>query len=321
MNIRINKFKLLQQTVEAHQATFDALAQNLNGVKRSIRQIDPQLLGEKRYEEKGHWEVTKKVYDAWYALNHLCLAEAIEDLNESKEVLEGHLTAIEGVRSKIRRIDPKFLGEARYDAKTSVPARKAMDAFYSLKRLVLSPKIRPLCATLENQFAAVQKEISGASAENINSKSSSSSFEKLKISEHEKKQLRTFIPMVANDSIAALIGKLSTLLAAKRELHSLHPLKSLEFILNDPDLRKNIVTISKNSQRWVGVWGVAKGFKPQTAEKLKVYQEKDNSVIPCIPEFAKSLGLNKTQQVTITTLAKEGKWEEFIQSLVEFAKT
>lgn len=143
-----------------------------------------------------------------------------------------------------------------------------------------------------------------------------SPFARLTISEEEKEKLRIFIPMVANDSIPTLISKLGTLLDAKKKLHSLHPLKSFEFMLNDPALRECICRISKNSQRWIGVW-VAKGFKPQTAEKLQEYHAQ-GAVIPCLPEFAKSIGLTEQQELKISSLAEQGQWEEMLQALVDF---
>jgi hypothetical protein len=104
-------------------------------------------------------------------------------------------------------------------------------------------------------------------------------------------------------------------MAAKKQMNALHPLKSLEFIFNDPDLRKDMVIMSQNSQRWVGVWPIAKGFRPQTADKLKEYHQR-GAIMPHLPSFCKSIGLNQEQELAIMIQAREGRWEEFIQSLV-----
>lgn len=138
------------------------------------------------------------------------------------------------------------------------------------------------------------------------------------MSADEKAQVKNLIRMVANDSIPSLIGQLSQLMAAKRKLYKIHPLRSFEFMLNDPDTVKNLGILSKTPERWVGVpfFAPNKGFKPQSAEKFRTYHAQGD-VLPHLPEFIKSIGLKQKQAIDVSQLAHAGKWSEMIQYLLE----
>ncbi len=223
---------------------------------------------------------------------------------------------LDEVKQKIRKIDPALLGEKRVqNDHLWVLIKKIIDLFYCLKNYIYKPKISELLAlkeALEARCTAIKPPSPPTDRKEAKV---TPSIDSLAISEEEKAQIKKLIPMVAKESISALIKQLGTLLAAKKQMNALHPLKSLEFIFKDPVLRKDMGIMSQNSQRWVGIWAIAKGFRPQTAEKLKEYHRR-GSIMPYLPGFCQSIGLNQEQELKIMGLAKEEKWEDFIQTLV-----
>lgn len=117
-----------------------------------------------------------------------------------------------------------------------------------------------------------------------------------------------------------MIPKLRQIFAAKAELENLHPLKSLSEIMKDPALKRNLLTIKQDHEKWVGrnifLWGFVKGFLPNTAEKLQSYDQR-SSLVPYLPGFARSIGLNAQQEQRLTALAQARQWEQFVIALSE----
>lgn len=228
------------------------------------------------------------------------------------------------VKAKIRKIDPALLGESRYPRENLFKVvKKIIDLFYKLKNFLYKSRIKELQSSLEalnaHRTDMETQQQSGQTAPVPHPLQPAITIENLPISEEEKTQIGRLIPMVAEDTIRMLIGKLPTLMEAKRKMNALHPLKSLEFIFKDPKLSQNMVTMSKTASRWVGIWGIAKGFKPQTAEKLKAYHEQ-GKIMPYFPSFCTSIGLNEEQKQRFTLFAEGGKWEEMLQALVDNSK-
>ncbi len=285
--------------IQHHKTISDFIEPRLNNVKANIRLIDPSLLGEKRYDGDAYCQVTKKIFDLLCFLKWLICYPLVKKWNETRAGLENRLADLEAVKTIIRRIDPQLLGEATSSWRV---VRPVLNVFYFMKRQAFRCSLISLGNELEKQLGPIQCV--------------ATTYAELPMSNEEKGQVKKLIQMVANDSIPSLIKRLGQLLEAKRKLYGIHPLKSFEFMLNDPEVLKNLKKLSQTPERWDGVPLIAKGFKPQSAEKFRKYHAQ-GSVLPYLPDFIKSLGLSKSQAKTISALAQAGKWEEMIQALVD----
>lgn len=331
----IGELKLSKQTVEAHRTVFEAQTQKLEDVKKEIRQIDPQLLGEKRYEDNAHWRVTKLVYDFCYLIKDLFKFSKIKELTATKtnfeaavtltgNTLRGYEDAHEMLTSSTvvqQEAAVNHVTKALADLKEVI---KSTTYRWPISLVVPTENMERRVATLESNKALFEQCLADT-LEALDEKAVEvSPFDKLKISDEEKKQIRILFPSVANDTVLQLIPKLRQIFAAKAKLEPLHPLKSMEDILKDKGLRENFLKIKSEKEKWIGrdvfLWGFVPGFVPNTAEKLKKYHEQ-GAIVPCLPGFALSLGLTQEQQDQLTTQATAGKWEDFVESLAAFAPT
>ncbi|MBS0628971.1 MAG: hypothetical protein JSS30_01960 [Verrucomicrobia bacterium] len=278
--------------IQCHQAISDFIQPRLEKVKQDIRLIDPSLLGERRYEENAHYLVVKKIIDLIHSIKRLLSPSKVKKLTETKEIFEKNLSDLDTIKARIREIDPGLIGE---ESTSRLPA---------FQRLYYRSELNALGTELEKQLAKLQ--------------AATVSYEELPFSDEDKAQVKKLIQMVANDSIPSLISKLGELMAAKKKLYGIHPLKSFEFMLNEPDVSKNLARLSKTPERWVGVpiFAPNKGFRPQSAEKFRRY-DTQGLIQPYFPEFVKNLGLSSAQAKIVSTLAQEEKWDEMIAVLVE----
>jgi hypothetical protein len=327
----------------------------LTETERSIRLIDPQLLGEKRYAENAHWKMTRLVYDFCYFIQNLWKSDTICLLKENLERAKHNLTTteaayanskqiLEGLEGLLKQRVSQLSAQKQQQEEALAALDKTSEPIPNTSRIGalwtrywsnptqhqenttrLAREKQALQAQIEATVLELQPLIDYTKASEIPAPvevKPTISFDQLKIDEAQKALMMETIPVVANGSILDLIPKIPTFLRAKETLGPLHPLKSLEEILTNPTLCKCLVTISQNPTKWKGKWifgyGQVDGFLQSTAKRLEKYHEK-GAVIPYIPGFAKALGLTADQEAKLLPLATEQNWEGFVTEMAAIA--
>jgi len=328
--------------LDANQAQLVAQNQKLLVTKHEIVQIDPQLMDEARYD-KNTCCILKILYIVYYFLKDICYHSTIKDLKNRVTHISQELAAAEQQlatsRQRLDALNREFQAQkAALQTTLSAEQRelgttlrqinelkidetahwwitnKILQVFYSRRTPELN-LLNQRKIDSEARIANTQREL--APFLEYEPPEPASLFQQLQISEEEKQQLQTVVSILANNNVLQIIPKLPTLFSAKAKLAILHPLKSLEELVKNPN---NLLIIKKEPAKWIGrevrIWGFVPGFRAQTAEKLQKF-DKQASLIPYLPGFAKSLGLNAQKEQEITTLAQNGQWEQFIEALLE----
>ncbi len=275
------------------------------------------------------------------------LALAQTNHNRQMELLQARIPTLEGEErlqrvdlenrtQKIRALNPAALGEDRFNRSLHWRITNLCLAifYFFYDRYYVNDLCRDLQGRVDAQYAlqVTLKELQllqefittmpkiakeePAPMERPRPTPTIDPFSKLTISEGQKRQLHYLLPLVANSNTADLVWNIKALSAARRDLEPLHPLKSLEVIVKE--LKAHLVTIKNTPDKWNGrqfpFYGSVGGFCPSTAEKLQRYHAQ-GSILPCLPGFAKSVGLTEAQETRLTTLAQQGQWQQFVSEI------
>jgi len=259
----------------------------LNKVEKRLRRIDPSLLG----ESGSLCSTIKKII----------LYPVVKKLIQSKIDLDSF-------KSRLRAIDPQLVGEARYDpGVVNFILSPAIKLYYLFNRQFYSSTLPTLGEEIQQKFGPIQGTYS---------------YKYISLAEEQKDLIRRYAEIGAKYSPLQVIASTSEISQAKEKLNRIHPLKWLEFMFSDPTALNHLKQISQSKERWVGITILGRkidGFKPRTAARL-MRMQKRGQILPHLFSFIKNLKLDHEQSKVITALAKKGKWEEIIQSLVDFKK-
>jgi len=355
----INLLTDAKRNFESQSAAQTLATTFLHQTEQSIRLIDPQLLGEKRYDASAHWEITQKVYDFCYFIKNLWHRDSISLLKGNLERAKRNITATgDAVEESKKMVDGLTQLLTNRIAQLSAQKREQEEALAALEK-PSSPDIKPSgftqkCRalmssywnapsqsqehearlaqekqTLRSRIEATDKELQPlidytkeAGAPAPMEVKPTIGFDQLTIEDSQKALMMETIPVVAHGTILDLIPKIPKFLQAKETLGPLHPLKSLEEILTNPSLRDSLIAISKNSTKWKGKWIFGYGQVDgflQSTSKRLEKYHAQGEIIPFIPGFAKALGLTADQEAKLMQFASNQNWEGFITEIADIA--
>ena len=117
-----------------------------------------------------------------------------------------------------------------------------------------------------------------------------------------------FIVETSAKGLASAIPNVIALYNAKDLTHHIHPLRFLQFIFQDPDLKKNFFSIPEKI--WDSYFGW-NGFKHGLIETLK---RSENEIQPYLAEFAKALNASKKEYVHswLFIASQKNDWLNFV---------
>lgn len=129
----------------------------------------------------------------------------------------------------------------------------------------------------------------------------------LPVSESEKKDITFILKTLAQKSLASLWSYKSQLEYAGDRIDHLHPLRFLECIFTDNELKVYIYNIKKRGG-WV--WSeFIKGFKDSLQEESDIGNLKDEF----LKDFVKKIGVELS---LVYGVAQQQKWEDFVKTLI-----
>ncbi len=127
------------------------------------------------------------------------------------------------------------------------------------------------------------------------------------VSESDKEDIRYILKSLAEKSLTSLWGMKSKLEAAGERIDHLHPLRFLECIFTDDELKVYIYNIKKRGS-WV--WGeFIKGFKDTFQEESEIGNIKEEY----LQDFVNNLGIELS---LVYDLFQSKRWEDFVKTLI-----
>lgn len=129
----------------------------------------------------------------------------------------------------------------------------------------------------------------------------------LAVTEAEKKDIRFIMKTLSQKSLTSLWGYKTQLENAGDRIDHIHPLRFLECIFSDDELKVYIHNIRKRGS-WV--WGeFIKGFKDSLQEEAEIGNLKDEYLNDFVSHIGIEIGL-------IYNIVKARKWEDLIKTLI-----
>ena len=129
----------------------------------------------------------------------------------------------------------------------------------------------------------------------------------LKATESEKEDLRFILKTMATNSVAGVLKYRSQLEAAGDRIDRLHPLRFLETVFTDEELKAYMHNVRKRGG-WI--WGeFIKGVKGSLQEESEIENLTDDMLL----DFSCQVGIEISK---IDSLIHGRKWEEFIKALI-----
>lgn len=128
------------------------------------------------------------------------------------------------------------------------------------------------------------------------------------VTEDDKSEIRYILKTLAQKSLTALWGARKKLESSGKKIDHIHPLKFLECIFTDEELKVYIYNIKK---RGTWVWGeFIKGIKQSLEEEQKLGNLRQ--------EFFSSFAVKvKIDLSLVASLITSEEWEDFMKSLID----
>lgn len=136
------------------------------------------------------------------------------------------------------------------------------------------------------------------------------------LSEENKVTIRTLIQLTSDTSLFSIAFKREEMLKLGSLVSQVHPLRFLEFVLTDTELKKSMTTIQQNPFRWNGfihgTGGDGKGFSQRFKDEHQA-----NNFLQHVHLFCTNLKLTEGQEGEIRVFASESKWANLVELLIK----
>ncbi len=136
-------------------------------------------------------------------------------------------------------------------------------------------------------------------------------FQALVLDKKSEAAIRFLVTSLANDSMTDLLKKKNELEAAGKNITA-HPLKFLEFILQDPALQKDLKTLSQSWFKSIQWRELVKGIS-SSLERAN----NRGDLFQYVAGFARQVGKNPSE---IDKCLKQAQWEKCVSFLVTASK-
>jgi hypothetical protein len=140
----------------------------------------------------------------------------------------------------------------------------------------------------------------------------SRSYHQLTVTDDQFEVISEMIQLIGNTLLFNLYFKKSQLLEMGKKVENVHPLKFLETLLNNPEIKKSMLDIKDSRFKWRGFLdgeGESLGFIAQCEREanLEVFE-------PYITDFCRAVNVNAEE---VRSFCEAKKWEELINFLVQ----
>jgi hypothetical protein len=122
----------------------------------------------------------------------------------------------------------------------------------------------------------------------------------------DKNNIAYVVKTLANKNEASLLFYKSTIESCGNKVNHVHPLKFLQVIFSDEELKVGMRNIRKKSLVW-------KSFRGGIVDSLSDETNVNNMREEYLPEFAASIGIDPN---IIAPLYQQRNWREFVEALV-----
>ncbi len=138
------------------------------------------------------------------------------------------------------------------------------------------------------------------------------SFNKLKLSSDDKKNIEFIINNLATKSKSELLAMSSKLSSCGSQIKEVHPLKFMSYVLSDKKMKKEHLPLILKDY-----------FKRMSFMKglTKSLESNKNLLEPCLTDFMHSINIHLSKRDKMATLIEKKKWHDFFNFAVENSST